>query len=237
MRRTLLVALALAGCGNSSRDLTFHWDDRRVLCSTDIGDIASGNTHVVDWDAVDEQLDNAHDNGSVAIFHAHTPGVAVTLGAIERLFTDAEERGLAPVTFRDLDGPHRAAFAFAFDDNAPDQWLTAEDIFEAHHAHITLFVTRWAKMTDVQHTDISTLAAAGHDLEPHGVNHLNAVTYVAANGIDAYLNDEVLPSFTPLEQLGYSPTTFAYPFGAHDGAIDKAVLEHVARVRAVGSCL
>lgn len=212
--------------------MTYHWDDQRVLCSVPLDDISKS----LDWEDVDSQLDYAKDNNSVAIIHAHKPGETVTLGAIERLFTDAEERGLAPITFREFDGPKRAALAFAFDDNSPELWLTAQDIFAAHNAHITLFVARWPTMTDEQHADISMLAADGHDLEPHSISHPNAVKYVDANGLDAYINNEVLPSFAPLEQLGYPATTYAYPFGAHDDAIDKAVLAHVARVRAVGQC-
>jgi len=114
--------------------------------------------------------------------------------------------------------------------------LTAQDLLAAHGAHVTLFITRWFSMTDDQHTDIATLAAAGHDLQPHSVDHLDAVNYVADHGLDAYIADEVLPSFAPLDQLGYPPTTYAYPFGSHDDEIDRAVLAHVSRARAVGHC-
>jgi peptidoglycan/xylan/chitin deacetylase (PgdA/CDA1 family) len=224
--------LLLAACAGRGRDVTYHWDDQRVLCSTPIDDIGKA----VDWDALDDQLDNAAADGSVAIAHAHKPGVTVSLAAIERLLADAEERGLSTITFRELDSEPRAALAFAFDDNDPELWLMAQDLLAAHDAHVTLFITRWLSMTDEQHADIDTLAAAGHDLEPHSVNHVDAVQYVADHGLDSYVADEVLPSFTPLEQLGYPPTTYAYPFGSHDDAIDGAVLAHVSRVRAVGQC-
>ena len=232
MNRTAASLLVLAAC--SDRDVTYHWDDRRVLCSADIDDIDKD----VDWDAIDEQLDYAAAGGSVAIAHAHKPGVTVSLAAIERLLTDAEERGLEAITFRQLEdgSAPRAALAFAFDDNNPELWLTAQDLLAAHGAHVTLFITRWFSMTDDQHTDIATLAAAGHDLQPHSVDHLDAVNYVADHGLDAYIADEVLPSFAPLDQLGYPPTTYAYPFGSHDDEIDRAVLAHVSRARAVGHC-
>jgi hypothetical protein len=225
--------VVLAACRHG-RDVTYHWDDRRVLCSKSLDDIGTD----FDWDTIDTQLDFAQGNDSIAIVHAHKPGITVSLDAIERLLDAADERGLETITFRDLDDrsqPH-GALAFAFDDNSPELWLAARDLFASRGAHITLFITRWATMTDEQHADIVTLATDGHDLEPHSVDHLNAVDYVAEHGIDAYLADEVLPSFTPLEQLGYAPTTFAYPFGAHDDEIDAAVLAYVSRVRAVGIC-
>jgi hypothetical protein len=232
MRFAAALLLSFAACG-SGRDVTFHWDDRRVFCSKAIDDMTSD----IDWDAVDQQLDDAAANDSVAIVHAHKPGETVSLAAIEHLLTDADERGLPTVTFRELEtGPRHAALAFAFDDNSPELWLTAQDLLAAHNAHVTLFITRWLTMSDEQHADIMTLAAAGHDLQPHSVHHLDAVDYVAANGLDAYITDEVLPSFTPLDELGYPGTTYAYPFGSHDDEIDAAVLAHVSRVRAVGHC-
>ncbi|HTL35638.1 MAG TPA: polysaccharide deacetylase family protein [Kofleriaceae bacterium] len=234
MNRAAALLLALAACGGR-RDITYHWDDQRVFCSDSIDDIGNAEFN---WHGIDAELDYAADEGSVAIVHAHNPGQTVSLAAIERILTDAEERGLTTVTFRQLEDhtQHRGALAFAFDDSNPELWVTAQDLLAMHGAHITMFVTRWLELTDEQRADIATMTAAGHDVQPHSVMHLNAVQYVADHGLDAYIADEVLPSFTPLEQLGYPPTTFAYPFGAHDDEIDAAVLQHVSRVRAVGNC-
>ncbi len=52
--------------------------------------------------------------------------------------------------------------------------------------------------------------------------------------MSAYIADEVVPSITDLTGAGYSVTSFAYPgFGAHDDAIDQAVLAlpQIKRVR------
>jgi peptidoglycan/xylan/chitin deacetylase (PgdA/CDA1 family) len=75
------------------------------------------------------------------------------------------------------------------------------------------------------------LAQAGHDLEPHSVNHLIAPDYVHAHSIDDYLNDEVLPSIQIMVDAGYHPTTFAFPGGATTAPITDAVLQHIDRVR------
>lgn len=236
MRGALLVTLVLAGCGDGSHDLTYHWDDQRLLCSVPIDDLAKS----VDWKLIDDQLDLAAIDGSVVLLHAHKPGVTVSTDAIERALSDADARGLPTIAFRAFDdaSPHQGALALAFDDNAPELWVTLHDQLAAHHARVTFFISRWARMTDEQHDQIRELASDGHDLQPHTVSHLNAVDYVAQHGLDAYMTDEVLPSYTPLEQLGYAPTTFAYPFGAHDAAIDARVLTTVSRVRGVygGEC-
>ncbi len=92
-------------------------------------------------------------------------------------------------------------------------------------------------MTDAQHDELRVLASSGHDLEPHSVDHLHGLDFVAEHGIDAYVNEQVLPSFDVLTAEGYPATTYAYPFGDHDDVIDAAVLAHVGHVRTtLGPC-
>ncbi len=113
------------------------------------------------------------------------------------------------------------------------------DILDAHHARVTFFITRWFEMGSDAQAGIATLAADGHDIEPHTVHHDNAVDYVGSNGMHDYLDDEVVPSITDLTAAGYKVTSFAYPFGAHDAAIDEAVLAlpQIKRVRTTpGEC-
>jgi peptidoglycan/xylan/chitin deacetylase (PgdA/CDA1 family) len=84
---------------------------------------------------------------------------------------------------------------------------------------------------------LAALAADGHAIEAHSVAHLNAVDYIAQHGLPAYVDDEVLPSLAILRDLGYTPTSFAYPFGAAPSEAHDAVLAHVERVRvSPGSC-
>ena len=236
MKWIALVVVVAAACGDNLGKLDYTWDDRRVLCSEPVDDLVDD----VNWDTIDGDLAAAEQYHWAALFHAHTPGVTVTTGAIDRLFTAAEAHHLAPLTYRDLapSSDPQGAIALAFDDNAPDQWFTLRDLLDAHAARVTFFVARYTEMTPLGHDELAMLAGDGHDLEPHTVNHLHGVDYVAANGMDAYLADEVLPSFQVLTDAGYPPaTTFAYPFGEHTDAMDDAVLAHVAKVRTTpGPC-
>src|SRR5215468_7077245 len=109
-----IAACTLAGCA----DLTYSWDDRRVLCSDAVDDI-SGSTP---WRLVEDGMTAAQALDSVLLLHAHAPGVTISFGAIERLLTMAEAHHLAFLTFRELrpDATPRAGLALAFDDNAID---------------------------------------------------------------------------------------------------------------------
>lgn len=241
VRTALLVATTLTACGtdiglHAGDYLGYAWDDRRVLCSDGVDDLP----HPVNWPFIEDQLRLAHDGHYVLALHAHVPTMTVTLDALDHVFTVADQYNLDYVTFRELEpsSGKRAGLAFAFDDNSPDQWMLARELLARHHARVTFFVSRFDQMTPLGHQELAILDADGHDLEPHTVNHLHAPDYVAHNGIDAYLRDEVLPSFKALEDAGYPPArAFAYPFGEHTPELDDALLQVVDKVRTTpGGC-
>jgi peptidoglycan/xylan/chitin deacetylase (PgdA/CDA1 family) len=232
-----LILLLLVGCHGSDY-LSYSWDGRRILCSDAIDDF-QGNAP---WALVDDQLGYAQSDSRVALFHAHVPGETISIAGIERILDRADANHLEYITYGELvPGPARPGLALAFDDNSVEQWLGIRDLLTAHGAHVTFFVTRYAELTDEERAGIDVLASDGHDIQPHTVDHPHALQYVKDNGLDAYVQDEVLPSIQVLEKAGYladgEKITFAYPFGEHDGAIDQAVLPYVDKLRvSPGTC-
>jgi hypothetical protein len=250
-QRRLRLAFALclsAACGNdvgaptsgasTGPDLFYAWDGRTVLCSDPVDDL-EGVTR--DWTSEQARFELAAKNDWVTLVHAHQPGVTVSLDALERVFGWADQYGLDYVTFDELKptATPKPGLAFAFDDDDVAGWLSVRDILAAHHARVTFFITRWYEMDGSAKAGIATLAADGHDIEPHTVHHLDAADYVGSNGMASYLDVEVTPSMTDLTGTGYKLTSFAYPFGSHTDAIDAAVLAlpSIERVRTTpGEC-
>lgn len=250
--RTLVAIALLAGCHGPSApdDLYYAWDDRRVLCSEPIDD-ETGVTR--NWDTEEGRFRDAEKHKWVTLVHAHVPEIeilpptatsnklipTVSMAALERVFGWADQYHLDYVRFDELvPGTPRAGLAFAFDDESVDEWFALRPFFAQHHAKVTFFVTRWQTLSDAQIAELEQLAAEGHDLEPHTVHHLDAAQYVAENGLPAYMNDEVMPSFDVMTGAGLpKATSFAYPFGLHSDEIDDALLQHVDRVRTTpGEC-
>ncbi len=230
----LAAVLALvAGCHDSAY-LAYTWDDRRVVCSDAIDDL----TGDAPWALVEDELEMARDAKRVALFHAHKPGVTISIAGIERVLALVERDHLDYVTYRELvPGPPRGGIALAFDDNAVEEWLSIRDLLAAHGARVTFFLSRYSLLTDDEHAGIAQLAADGHDLEPHSVLHLHAKAYVRDHGVDGYVADEALPSMQVLHDIGYEPTTYAYPFGEHTAGTDDALLEQVGKLRvSPGEC-
>jgi peptidoglycan/xylan/chitin deacetylase (PgdA/CDA1 family) len=152
----------------------------------------------------------------------------------------AQEHHLAFLTYRELDpaATPRAGLALAFDDNAIDAWYGLRDMLRANGAHVTFFVTRWYSRSEAERAELAELAADGHDIEPHSVNHLHAATYALQHGVAAYLADEAIPSIEGLTRAGYPPPTiYAFPFGEDTIDLDDALLAKVPRLRvSPGSC-
>ncbi|HEY4239309.1 MAG TPA: polysaccharide deacetylase family protein [Kofleriaceae bacterium] len=186
----------------------------------------------MNWDQLDKELDRAAARAEVVTFHSHVPGMTVSVDTIQRVLAEAQARDLDFVTYAQLDDDlDHGALAYAFDDDAVGAWLTTQDLLAQYGAKVTYFVTRWQNMDDTARAGVHQLWDSGHDVEAHTVNHLHAVDYVAANGLPAYLADEVEPSLAIMTQEGFSTGAFAFPFGETDPDITRAVLEHVHRVR------
>jgi peptidoglycan/xylan/chitin deacetylase (PgdA/CDA1 family) len=242
MFRPALLALVLAACGTDSMpenpapaDVYYKWDGRRVLCSVPIDDLTGVARN---WTAEESRIREASNQAWITFAHAHIPGETVSRDALEQLFALADKYGLDYVTFGELATAHpQGALAFAFDDTSVAQWLSVRDILDAHHATVTFFVSKWQDLTADDLRGIATLAADGHDIEPHSVNHVHALDYVSEHGVADYVAQEVVPSIEAVKAAGYQPTAYAYPFGEHDDAIDAAVLQVIPRVRTTpGEC-
>lgn len=208
----------------------FRWDGRRVVCAAGI-DTVSGNP----VDSVQAGLDRALADDAVLLLFTHRPGETIALDDLEAIVAHAEAIGLPPVTFAEMaaGGPPRAGYSISFDDNDVDAWWDSRELLARHGARVTLFISRYDRISAERKERIRALADLGHDVQAHSVNHLRAPVYVEEHGLDAYLQDEALPSIDRLREDGYDTVAYAYPFGSRTGELDAALLDHVSIVRSV----
>jgi Polysaccharide deacetylase len=229
----LLGALALAGCRYSLDDVDsiYSTAPRTVYCGADL-DTVAGN----DLDSALGALRRARDRGEQVHLYAHNIGVTVPTATLEAVLTEADQLGLAYVTYADLargDAP-APALVLSFDDQWIDAWSAARPMFQAHHARVTFFVSRFYQFSADGRAALHQLAGDGHDIEAHSVNHLRAPDVVEDRGLRAWLDTDALPSIAALTDDGFAPpVAFAYPFGARTSETDRAILAHVGVVRSV----
>lgn len=228
-----LAAIAVAGCKQDIADLDgvfYNGDHRTVHCGVNLDTSARSTTA-----SIDDGLDRARDRHEVLELYAHHPGVTVPVDRIEHVLAGAVERGLAFFTYTDFarDVPATGGLALSFDDTFVDAWVDLRPLFQQYHARVTFFVSRYATLGDPHFAGLHLLAADGHDVEPHTVNHLHAPAYVDDHGIDAYLREELDPSIDVLRADGFEVNAFAYPFGARTGELDAAIAKRVPVIRSV----
>jgi hypothetical protein len=219
-----IVLCTLGACRTPVDELDgayYAWDGRSVHCSVEIDDRAG-----ISLEQIEAGMDRAAQTGEVLELLVHAPGVSITLDRFERVLAAAVARDLAFVTVTDmLRGTPRAGIALMFDDWHTKTWVESMPLLDRYGAKVTLFVARYAGMSETARHQLAQLAAAGHDIEAHGVLHLRGPIVVEERGLRTYLDEEVLPSIELLRADGYEVVSFAYPFGAHTAEMDGAIID------------
>ncbi len=224
--------MALAACADPMSEIAevyYRGPGPKVLCAIRIDDGHSDDADIA------LGLDRARDTGTVVQLYAHVPGHSISFERLERTLAGARDRGLAFFTYDDLaDGvPAAAGLALSFDDAAIDSWVTASDLFDAHGARVTFFVSHFDTFSADQRAALRGLAARGHAIGNHSLRHQRGPDYAERHGIDGYLADEIHAAADALRADGHTVRTFAYPFGARTSEIDRTLLGEYALVRSV----
>lgn len=234
MRLAAFVFVLACACRTPIDELDgafFAWDDRKVHCAVEIDDRAG-----YDLDTILAGMDRARDTGEVLELLVHTPGVTVTMQRLEDVLAGARDRNLPFLTVADLlSGPAMAGISLHYDDWHTKEWVESMPLLDRYGAHVTLYVGRYPGMPETAHLHLAALAAAGHDIEAHSISHLRGPTVVEEYGLQAYLDDEVVPSIELLRRDGFEVLSYAYPFGVRTDETDHAILDSgaVKMVRAL----
>lgn len=229
----LAAALPAAACRQDADELSgifYDGDGRLVHCALNL-DSSAGNS----LESIDRGLDRALERGEVVELYAHSPGHTVPLEEIDHVLAGAVERGLPFITYRDFGagGGLGPGLALSFDDSSVASWISARPLFLQHGARVTFFVSRYHAIGPDERAQLHELAADGHEIAGHTVDHPRAPRYVEEFGLDAYLTEQALPSLEILRADGYDPVSFAYPYGARTGELDRALSRYVPVLRSV----
>jgi len=208
----------------------YDGDGRQVHCAVNLDEEANNSRA-----SIDSGLDRAAARGEVIELYAHAPGKTVTLDKLEYTLAGAAARGLRFVLYSEFargEG-HGPGIALSLDDASVQLWTDARPLFDRYGAKITFFVSRYHRLGPALRDQLRALAADGHEIAAHTVNHLRGPEFVEDHGLERYLTEEVVPSIQILRDDGYDVTAFAYPYGARTSETDRAILEHVPILRAV----
>jgi hypothetical protein len=77
--------------------------------------------------------------------------------------------------------------------------------------------------------NLDTIAASGHEIAGHTLTHPDLTTLTSAQ-----VQHEVCDGKAQLQSWGFNPTTFAYPYGAHNASVESITKGCYASARMVG---
>ena len=234
--RVALVLVLLAGCDAALVDMDDIYTrgaPHFVMCGMDIDDKSSESL-----DSIGGALDRAQIDGTTVLLYGHKPGdlpnQTLDPATIELALAGVVDRGMQFATFSDLSaGEVPGSLALSFDDHDITGWTALREMFMHYGARVTFFVSEYPSLTVDEKAALRQLQADGHDIEYHSTHHLNAEGYANAHGADAYIQDDILPGLQAMRADGWSPTIFAYPFGARTAATDQALVPLFAHIRAI----
>jgi len=125
--------------------------------------------------------------------------------------------------------------AFTFDDiTSIHSWYLARNIFQDNAITATFFVDHWHELSGEQLNELQTLRSDGHQIACHTYAHISVFDSKYDNESDkaeAYLQDQVLPAIDNMQQDGFNPISFAYPYTKYTGKHHVKIKKYLPSVR------
>ena len=125
----------------------------------------------------------------------------------------------------------QSGIVISFDDDFVDEWFEVNNILQPYDWKATFFVTRFNQLSSAKIQKLKDLKSYGHEIGAHGLNHVNATTFISANGTNEYFNQEILPMLNLMNNNDLSPTSFAYPYGSRNATSDNLLLNEFQIIR------
>ncbi len=128
-----------------------------------------------------------------------------------------------------------AGVALTFDDNRIDNWYTYLPMLDSAGVKVTFYISNYNRLKAEQKNKLTIIQQHGHEIAFHSTNHYNMEDYVykQKHTVDDLMRCEVEAGLKMMNKDGFYPTTFAYPYGAHNGLFDKILMRYFKSVRAL----
>jgi peptidoglycan-N-acetylglucosamine deacetylase len=129
--------------------------------------------------------------------------------------------------------------ALTLDDDRIDNWFKFLPFFDSTGLKVTFYICRYNRFTPTQKNKLTILKNHGHEIAFHSTNHYNMMDYVYKyhHSMEELMRCEVEAGLRQMNADGFYPTTFAYPYGAHNAIIDKALKRYFKSVRALNGTM
>jgi Predicted xylanase/chitin deacetylase len=130
-------------------------------------------------------------------------------------------------------GNTRGGIALTFDDYNVDNWYKYINVLDSLGVRATFYVSNYHTLTQKQKDKLHDIEKRGHEIAFHSSNHVNFVKYADTAGCDKLIRKEISNGLHLMNNDGFYPTTFAYPYGSHNDQLDKLLYKRFKSVRAL----
>lgn len=120
----------------------------------------------------------------------------------------------------------RAGVCISFDDRTIDQWFELRELCKQYQTRLTFFVTRWDSLTPSQLEKLKILRSEGHEIGFHGALHVVSEYYIQKHSMNDYLKNEIVSGINAMNEDGFYPTSFSYPYSAAYSGTDDELLKY-----------
>lgn len=112
-----------------------------------------------------------------------------------------------------------------FDDDYVEDWKMADTKLRDYAWKATFCVCRIGIMNRDRIQILQDFQNYGHEIAGHGANHVNTLSYIAANGFQKFYENEITPMMDKMKDNGLNVTSFAYPYGIRDKYTDDLLFK------------
>ncbi|WP_224744262.1 polysaccharide deacetylase family protein [Pontibacter aquaedesilientis] len=127
--------------------------------------------------------------------------------------------------------PAQPAFVMSFDDKYVGEWYAHRELFKKYSVRATFFITMPHQLSPSEIEMLKQLAADGHEIASHSYLHENSSKFIKRNGVPAYVAKEITSAIKAMQAIGFTPSTFAYPYGARSITIDRELNKYFHLLR------
>jgi peptidoglycan-N-acetylglucosamine deacetylase len=129
----------------------------------------------------------------------------------------------------------QAGIVLTFDDDRVDNWFQNLPFLDSANVKATFYICKYHKFTAEQKQKLAIIQNHGYEIAFHSTNHYDMLKYVYKykHTIDELMKNEIESGLKLMNRDGFYPTTFAYPYGAHNGIYDKMLKRYFKSVRAL----
>jgi peptidoglycan/xylan/chitin deacetylase (PgdA/CDA1 family) len=132
---------------------------------------------------------------------------------------------------------HKSGLTLTFDDHSINSWYSMRNIYLEYGAKVTFFVDKFHTLSSEKINKLKILEQDGHEIGCHTYNHKGIGRDYDYNisRVDEYMEEQIIPAVTNMQNAGFDPKSMAYPYGEHEKSFDSAVRTYLPYLRTTDS--